>query len=184
MSAELKRFFIFSGFVLLFSVAYSTYVLFAQPPSPEQETLLSEIGEGIGELAMWAFVIIYARTLIKIFMGKGGISRRLLPNYVAPQSASKLQKLIVQMDRSHIYVGVAALALALIHIAFMGLHAEIILFPLVLALVIWQGVFGMFLSWKGSPRNLKKWSYSVHAQLITGVGIGIFSLFAHMLIGD
>ncbi len=184
MSKALKTFVAYCAVVLSISAGYYLYALSVHPPSAERETFLSELGEGIGEMAMWAFIIIYLRTLVKLAMGKGPIARRLLPDYVAPKSAGYFQRLIVYLDRSHIYFGVAALALALIHISFMGLHAEILFFPLVLLLILWQGIFGMFLSWRGAPRNLKRWSYSVHAQLVTGIAIGLFAYFGHLLIDD
>ncbi len=184
MSPGLKRFLLYSGVVLIVSVAYFAYVWTVHSPSPERETFLSEIGEGVGEVAMWAFVFIYTRTALKLTMGKGPIAKRLLPQYSAPESFSRLQRLIVYLDRSHIYFGVAALALALIHIGLMGLRPQILFFPLVLALIVWQGVFGLALSWRGAPRDLKRWSYSVHAQLVTGVMIGVFAYFGHMLIED
>lgn len=184
MSAALKKFAIYVVVVLLLSVGYFAYVYTVHPPSPERETLLSEIGEGTGEIAMWAFVFIYFRTAIKLVLGKGPMARRLLPNYSAPASVGPLQRLVVYLDRTHIYVGTAALALALMHIAMMGLRPEIWFFPLVLALIIWQGVFGVMLSWRRAPRDVKRWSLSVHAQLITGVMIGVFAYLGHLLIDD
>jgi hypothetical protein len=65
-----------------------------------------------------------------------------------------------------------------------GLHSEILLFLTVLALVVWQGVFGFFLTWRFSPQDLKQASYFVHAQFLTGIMIGIFSLFGHLLADD
>jgi len=52
----------------------------------------------------------------------------------------------------------------------------------VLALVIWQGLFGLFLTWRYTPKQLKQFSYLVHAQFVTGIMIGIFSYFGHLLI--
>lgn len=184
MSAGLKRFLLYSGVVLFGSVAYFAYVWTVHPPSPERETFLSEIGEGVGEVAMWAFVFIYIRTALKLVMGKGPMARRLLPQYSAPASFSQLQKLVVYLDRSHIYVGMGALALALVHIGLMGLRPEILFFPLVLGLIVWQGLFGLALSWRRATRDVKRWSYSVHAQLVTGVMIGVFAYLGHLLIED
>jgi hypothetical protein len=42
----------------------------------------------------------------------------------------------------------------------------------------------MFLSWRYSPRDLRKLSYYVHAQLVTGIGIGLFAYFGHLLVDD
>jgi hypothetical protein len=184
MSKGLKTFLAYSAAVLLLSVAYYGYVLSSHPPSPERETFLTEAGEGVGEVALWVFVFIYVRTAIKLIMGKGPLARRLLPDYSAPASASYLGYLVVYLDRTHIYFGAAAVALVLVHAAFMGLRTDILFFPIVLALVLWQGLFGMFLSWRRTPRDLRRWSYFVHAQLVTGVAIGVFAYFGHLLIDD
>jgi len=187
MNPAMKRFLVFCGVILVASIVYFLYALSVYPPSPERETFLSEVGEAVGELAMWAFVFIYFRTVLKLALGKGPISKRLLPDYKAPKMVGLIDKTILQkviryLDRTHIYVGIAALALAVLHILMMGLHPEILFFPLVLALVVWQGLFGIFISWRGAPSSMKKWSYYVHAQLITGVAIGIFAYFGHLLI--
>jgi hypothetical protein len=50
--------------------------------------------------------------------------------------------------------------------------------------VLWQGLFGMFLAWRRTPRDLRKLSYFVHAQLVTGVAIGVFAYLGHLLIDD
>jgi O-antigen ligase len=184
MSKGLKTFLAYSAAVLLLSVAYYGYVLSSHPPSPERETFLSEVGEGVGEVALWVFVFIYVRTALKLVMGKGPLARRLLPDYSAPASTSYLGHLVVYLDRSHIYFGVAAVALVLVHIALMGLRTDVLFFPVVLALVLWQGLFGLFLSWRRTPRDLRKISYFVHAQLITGVAIGVFAYFGHLLIDN
>ena len=88
------------------------------------------------------------------------------------------------LNSTHVYVGIAAIAVILLHIAMVGLHADILFFPAVLALVLWQGVFGFFLTWRFSPQELKKASYGVHAQFFTGIMIGIFSVFGHLLLDD
>ena len=72
----------------------------------------------------------------------------------------------------------------LLHIGLMGIPMDILFFPAVLALVVWQGLFGMFLTWRYSPRELKKFAYLVHAQLFTGIMIGLFAWFGHLLIDD
>lgn len=182
MSSGLRRLIIYSAGVLIAAVGYYLYVLSVHPPSPERETFLTEVGEVIGEVALWAFFVIYLRTFVKLTMGKGPLAKRLLPDYSPPSAVNHVQRIVVYLDRSHVYFGIAAVALVLIHIALMGLRVDIWFFPVVLALVLWQGLFGMFLSWRGAPRDLKKWSYSVHAQLITGMAIGIFAYFGHLLV--
>ena len=184
MSPYLKRLSAFTAGVLVVGIAYYLYVLSVHPPSPERETFISEIGEGIGEVALWVFVAIYVRTAVKLLLGKGPMARRLLPNYQAPAAASFLDRMVVWLDRTHVFLGIAAVVLVLLHIALLGLHPAIWFFPVVLALVLWQAVFGIFLSWRGSPRDLRKFAFGVHAQLATGVAISVFAYLGHLLIDE
>ncbi|SFN11735.1 hypothetical protein [Nitrosomonas communis] len=61
-------------------------------------------------------------------------------------------------------------------------YSHILFFPTLLALVIWQGIFGLFLTLHYTPTELRKFSYLVHAKFITGIAIGIFAIFGHILI--
>lgn len=174
----------YTAVVLAASLAYFVYAYTVYPPTPERETFLSEIGEGFGEVGLWALLFIYARTLLKLMLGKGAIARRILPDYSPPAATSVLQHLLGLLNRTHVYVGIATVAVILLHIALMGIPMNILFFPAVLALVIWQALFGMFLTWRYSPTQLKKFSYLVHAQFLTGIMIGIFAYFGHLLIDD
>jgi len=177
-----KNILIYTGIVLAVSVAYFIYAYVVYPPVAERDTFLSEVGEGFGEIGLWVLLFIYARTVLKLLLGKGKFAKRLLPDYTPPVNASVFQQLLVFLDKTHIYVGIVAVAVILLHIALMGVPMEILFFPAVLALVIWQGLFGLFLTWKYSPKELKKLSYLVHAQFLTGIMLGVFSYFGHLLI--
>jgi hypothetical protein len=83
-----------------------------------------------------------------------------------------------------VYFGISTVVVILLHVALMGIPMHILFFPAVLGLVIWQGLFGLFISWRYSPKELKKFSYLVHAQLFTGILIGVFAYFGHLLIDD
>jgi hypothetical protein len=178
----IKGILVYTAIVFLISAAYFIYAYTMYPPTPERETFLSEIGEAFGEIGLWALLFIYARTLLKLIMGKGAIAKRILPDYSPPASASYFHHLLGYLNRTHVYVGIATIAVILLHIALMGVPMEILFFPAVLVLVIWQGLFGLFLTWRYSPKELKKFSYLVHAQLFTGIMIGLFSYFGHLLI--
>jgi hypothetical protein len=184
MSRGLKQLAAYCVGLLAVSIAYYVYVINVHPPSPERETFLSEIGEGFGEIALWVFGFIYLRTVVKLLLGKGPIARRLVPDYSGPTVPTFAQRAIAYLDRSHIYLALVGLAVVFIHIALLGLHAHIWFFPMVLALLFWQALFGMFVSWKLSPRELRKFAYAVHAQLVTGVAIGLFAYFGHLVIDD
>ena len=179
-----KSILIFTASVFLTSFVYFILIYQNRPDDHERETFLSEIGEIFGTLGIWALVIIYGRTLLKLAVGKGGIAQRLVPEEYDVSAFPIFKTLLNVLNSTHVYVGIAAIAVIVLHIAMLGLHAEILFFPAVLALVAWQGVFGFFLTWRFSPQDLKKASYFVHAQFLTGIMIGIFSLFGHLLVDD
>ena len=108
----------------------------------------------------------------------------MLPDYDSPISARPFQPLLRWLDRTHVYVGIATVAMIALHIALVGLPWEILFFPLVLALVVWQTLFGLFLAWRYSPAQLRKFSYLVHAQLVTGIALGIFAYAGHLLVDN
>ncbi|MFT5114527.1 MAG: hypothetical protein ACI8P9_003865 [Parasphingorhabdus sp.] len=184
ISRELKKILAFTIATILVSSGYYIYCRSVYERVPEKETFLSELGEGFGEIGLWLMFFIYLRTVIKLILGKGALSRRLIPDYTPSVDAGRFQRLIRYLDRTHIYFGIATVAVIVLHIAFMGMPTHILFFPAVLALVLWQGLFGMFISWKYSPREIKKFSYLVHAQLFTGIMIGVFAYLGHALIDD
>lgn len=182
LSYELKKILFFSAATLLLSLAYYGYISVNYKPVPENETYFSEIGEAIGEVALWLLAFIYARTVLKLVLGKGALSKRILPDYSSPVNAGLFQKLIRWLDRTHIYFGIAAVAIILLHIVMVGLPMHILFFPAVLFLVVWQGAFGLFISWKYTPKELRKISYLVHAQLFTGIMMGVFAFLGHVYV--
>lgn len=182
LSKGVKKILFFTAAVTIISIVYYIFALFYYAPVEESETFLSEIGEGFGEIGLWLLLFIYFRTLIKLLLGKGAIAKRILPEYSPPTDPKLFNKLIHYLDRTHIYFGISAIAIILLHIVLVGIPMHILFFPAVLILVIWQGLFGMFISWRYTPKELKKFSYLVHAQLFTGIMIGIFTYFGHVLI--
>jgi len=184
MFRGIKGVLFYTAIVALVAGVYFAYAYTVYPAVPERETFLGEIGEGFGEAGLYALLFIYGRTLLKLLLGQGPMARRLLPDYSPPATPSLLQRLLVFLNRTHIYVGIATVAVILLHIFMMGIPMHILFFPAVLVLVIWQGVFGLFLTWRYTPAELKKFSYLVHAQFFTGIMIGIFAYFGHLLIDD
>lgn len=184
MTRGFKKILIFTIIVLAISIGYFIYAQFVYPPTPERETFLTEIGEGIGEIGLWLLIFIYFRTALKLFLGKGAIARRLLPEYTTPVDASLFKKLMSFLDRTHVYFGIASVAIILLHIVLMGVPLTNLFFYAVIALIVWQALFGMFISWRHTPKELRKASYLVHAQLFTGIMLGIFAFMGHILIDD
>ena len=184
MTKAFKKILFFTATIILISIGYYIYAILVYPPSAEQETFLTELGEGFGEISLWLLVFIYSRTALKLFLGKGPIAKRILPDYTSPIDASLFRKLMQFLDKTHVYFGIASVAFILIHVVLMGTPMTILFFPAVLALVAWQAIFGMFISWRYTPKELKKASYLVHAQLFTGIMLGIFAYMGHVLIDN
>jgi len=184
LSTGLKKILIYTAVVTAISIGYYSYAVLLYPPVDENDTFLSEIGEGFGEVGLWLLLFIYFRTAIKLLLGKGAISKRILPEFSSSIDPRPFNKLIHILDKTHVYFGISAVAIIILHIVLMGIPMHILFFPAVLILVIWQGLFGVFISWRYTPKELKNFSYLVHAQLITGIMIGIFAYFGHVLIDD
>jgi len=72
------------------SLAYFIYAFLVYPPVKGSETFISEVGEGFGEIGLFALLFIYGSTVLKLVMGEGKLSRRLLPDYTPPTAASIL----------------------------------------------------------------------------------------------
>lgn len=181
---NIRSILIYTLVISLISVAYYIYAYLFHPIPEERETFLTEIGEGFGNAGLALLAFIYFRTFLKLLLSQGKLAQRLLPDYTSPIDSSSLNHLLVWMNRTHVYFGIAAVAVILLHIAMMGFsrYSHILFFPALLALVIWQGIFGLFLTLHYTPTELKKFSYLVHAQFITGIAIGIFAFFGHILI--
>ncbi len=98
----------------------------------------------MGEAGLWLLVFIYGRTLMKILLGKGHIARRLLPEYTPQVNMPVLHQWLGWLNRTHVYFGITAVVIIVMHIILMGIPMQILFFPAVLALVIWQGYFWVF----------------------------------------
>ena len=183
---NIRAILIYATIVFLSSLIYFIYAFSVHPIPEERETFLTEIGETFGKIGLGLLSFIYFRTFMKLVLGQGKLAQRLLPDYHSPIHSSVLNRLLTWMNRTHVYFGIAAVAVILLHISLMDFsrYSHILFFPALLTLVIWQGLFGLFLTWRYSPAELKKFSHVVHAQFVTGIAIGIFAFFGHILIDD
>jgi len=183
---NIRNILVYTVIVSLVSVIYFIYAYSVHEIPEERETFLTEIGEFFGKIGLGLLSFIYFRTVLKLVLGQGKLAQRLLPDYVSPVNSSALNKLLTWMNRTHIYFGIVTVAVILLHISLMGFsrYSHILFFPALLGLVIWQGLFGLFLTWRYSPSEFMQFSHVVHAQFITGIAIGVFAFFGHVLIDD
>jgi len=181
---KLKNIFIFTVLVTLGSFIYFVLVYGRYQGHDEEESMLTEIGEGIGGLGLLALALIYGRTVLKLIFGKGALAERILPEIYEDLTRPLLKTILSLLNKTHLHVGVTAIALVALHALFVGISDQNLLLYGVLVLMAWQGLFGFFISWRYSPKQLRKLSYLVHAQFLTGIMIGIFSFFGHLLARD
>ncbi|MFW8602198.1 hypothetical protein ACOHYD_12060 [Desulfobacterota bacterium M19] len=135
---------------------------------------------------MWLFTIIYGRTLLKLILRQGTIFDRLLPEGVWNTTAVPwARKLLRFLNKTHPYVGAAVIILIFGHAWLEGLNQANLLMKIIMALVIWQFAFGLFLLNRYQDvfvKKIKRYSYMAHSQLYTGIAIGICAAFGHLLV--
>lgn len=157
------------------------YLYLGHQPVPEAHGLKSEIAEGLGTVGLWVLVVIYGRSLIKITLNDGTLMQRFVPNEYYDHSMSVSRKFLAILNRTHKYVGAAAIVIFACHALLMGPLRWNMFLEMVLILLVWQGIFGIFLVIRFPVTAMKRYSYLVHAQLFTGVLIGVFAAFGHLL---
>jgi hypothetical protein len=163
-----------------FSSIYFIYLYQRYNPAPESESIIKELGEGLGSLGLYAMAVIYGRSLLKIVLNEGTLLQRFIPVY-QDISITVSKRLLTILNRYHKHVGAASVGLLLGHALLVGTAKWNPFLALLLVLIVWQGLFGLFLVLRFPAASLKRYGYVVHAQLFSGVMIGIFSVFGHLL---
>ena len=171
----------FAIIVIGFSSLLFFYLYIGHEPIPEAHGLKSEIAEGLGTVGLWALVVIYGRSLIKIILNDGTLMQRFIPNEYYDHSLSVSRKFLAILNRTHKYVGVVAIVVFASHALLMGTLRWNLFLEMVLVLLAWQGFFGVFLVMRVPVAAMKRYGYLVHAQLFTGVMIGVFAVLGHLL---
>lgn len=175
---------LFLAFMFSISLVYFIYYQLTYVPPPEHKGLLAEIGEGFGAILVYALVLLYCRGGLKLLLNHGPLWDRFLPQVIPDQTRSWGQKLLRLLNRSHPLVGGIAILLVLLHALLVGTQRANPFLWLTIAVMLWQGGFGLFLRFRQTPQSLRKHAYLVHAQLVTGGLILIFGAFGHLLTGD
>jgi hypothetical protein len=162
---NMHRIIVYATVVFVMSFGYFLYVKNVHPVRGERETFLSEIGGGLGGIGLGLFLLIYGRTVLKLSLKKGSLAQRIVPEYAYSPALPLLKKVLIVLNKTHPYVGVTTVAVIVLHATFVGLPLNILFFPLVFA-----------------HKELKKFSHLVHSQLLTGIMIGIFAFWGHLLV--
>jgi hypothetical protein len=168
--------------VTVISFLLFIYLYLGREPIAETNSFRTELGEVFGSMGLYALAIIYGRSLLKIALNEGTLLQRFIPDYFHDLSVSTSRKALNFLNRTHRFVGATSLALLLSHAILMGAARWNFFLEMVFILLVWQGAFGLFLVARFSPASLKQYGYLVHAQLFSGVMIGIFATFGHLLV--
>ena len=143
----------------------------------------SALGEVLGPAGLFLLVFIYTRTAFKLLVRKGSFWERLAPfnvDYGKIKTAS--EKILFYLNKSHPYFGAAAIAVVYSHCYLISRFYNLLPLRIVLALLAWQGVWGLVLKTRTAPAFLKKRGHLFHSQWITGLLILIFAGLGHYLL--
>jgi hypothetical protein len=176
---------IFAVMVLLCAAVYILYIyLQGQGYAIGDDRFIRGFGEWLGLAGLSMLIVVYARTAFKLLVRKDSFWKRLEPfniDYARIKTVSG--KILFYLNKSHPYFGVSAIALVYLHCYFISRFYNLLPLRLVLALLAWQGVWGLVLKTRIAPAFLKKRGHLFHSQLITGALILLFAGLGHFLLG-
>lgn len=117
-------------------------------------------------------------------MRKESFWKRLGPFTVDRATLKTLsQRTLYYLNLSHPYLGVAAICLIYLHCDLISQFAAILPLQLVLALLAWQGLWGLALKARLLPAKYKGRIHLFHSQLLTGAAILAAAVLGHWLAG-
>lgn len=159
------------------------YLLRWQGITLEDEAFARALGEGLGVTGFSLLVLVYARTAFKLLVRRDAFWKRLEPfniDYGAIKTASG--KILFYLNKTHPYFGAAAIVVVYSHCYVISRFYNLLPLRLVLALLAWQGIWGLVLKTGPAPAFLKRKGHLFHSQLITGALILAFAALGHYLL--
>lgn len=87
----------------------------------------------------------YGRSILKIALNEGPLLQRFIPVAYYDLSLSAARGFLAFLNRTHKYVGADAVAIFPVHALLMGPAQWNLFLKMVLILIAWQGIFGLFL---------------------------------------
>jgi hypothetical protein len=143
----------------------------------------SDLGDAIGVIGLISLIWVYSRTLLKITVQKGTLSKRLEPLELRGIKVESFMKKTLRVSNVfHPYLGGIAVIAILFHCFLTSSFMNNWLLRAALILIVWQGFFGLLLKFRFVPVFLRKNSYLVHAQFFTGILLLILAGLGHLLL--
>lgn len=179
-----KKHWVKSLFVLAVAIFSVGYALWHGPSRyREQETFWNELGKGLGTLGFGALALLYLRGPLKFIVSKEAFWQRLEPWEIKYQDVKTVAgKLLFVLNKTHAPLGILAILAIFLHCYLTDLFLDNLLLRLALVVLVWQGIFGLFLKWKYTPAALRRKSYLFHSQLVSGLILLLLAGFGHLLL--
>jgi hypothetical protein len=176
---------IFTIVAVLFALGYTLY-LTAKGGSGyvENESAYSEAGGGLASITVICLGLIYGRSILKLLVNHGSFWDRLGQITDSVPARTLSQKGLKVLNRTHPYIGIIAIASVYLHCIFTGKTFDNLLLLILLVVMGSQGISGLILKFKYTPRSMKKMSFLLHIQFYVGIAIIVLAGFGHMLMGD
>lgn len=150
---------------------------------PDNNSSFSDLGDIIGVIGLIALVLVYSRTLLKITVQRGTLSKRLEPLEARGVNVESFMKKTLRVSNVlHPYLGGIAVVAIILHCYFTSSFLDNWLLRAALLLIAWQGLFGLILKFRFVPSFLRKNSHLVHAQFFTGILLLILAGLGHLLL--
>ncbi len=175
------RLIIFAIFVTIISAVYMLYLFSKGGATYIVSVGLNEFGKSLGSFGFFTIWFVYSRSVMKLIVQKGNIVQRLNPVGERPAFASDLWDVLNILNKAHPYLGLSSIALIYLHGYLVLPFMNNLPLLLVLALMAWQGFFGIMLKLKFTPAVLKRRSYLIHTQFFTAAMILILAVLGHTI---
>ena len=173
----------FTGILLFLIAAASLHAtLRAQGHDLVDDLALYNLGRWIGLTGLTLFIVIYGRSALKRLLRVQAPWQSLARLGLDPaQSKARGAKTLSLLNRSHPYVGAAAVCLIYLHCYAISNFYKLLPLRIVLVLLAWQGFLGLAMKVPWTPAPLKRKAMLLHAQVITGGLLLIFAGIGHYL---
>lgn len=170
--------------LLLFVIAAALVhgIMGAQGRELVDGATLSQLGKWIGKTGLILLLVIYGRSALKRLLRFPAPWQRLSALGLDPAGVKAgAAKALSLLNRSHPYVGAAAITLIYLHCYAVSNFYKLLPLRIVLGLLAWQGLLGLAMKFPWTPAPLKRKAMLLHAQLITGGLLLIFAAIGHYL---
>jgi hypothetical protein len=141
------------------------------------------LARSLGLIGLSLLALVLARTSLRLLLRREPFWRALESrgmNSAAIRTASG--KILTLLNRTHPGCGAAVVAVVWSHCWFISRFYNLLPLRIVLALLAWQGIWGLVLKTPSAPAALRKRALLFHARPLTAALIPFFAALGHYLL--